>query len=135
MEKSALTNGNQHRTALDVALSGGITSEQFTDLCQAAVQHMAFGLGNTPTLRLQNVRYLIREGLITRDSVNGFIENLRAQPRDVSLVSVILIQLAEIGAAAAALSDVIQGLSDDDAACVATIHEIITRLATRVVPS
>lgn len=125
MERSALTNGNQRRTALDVALSNGITSAQFTDLCTAAVQHVIPGLGTTATLRLQNIRHLIRQGLVTRDSVVGYTANLRSYPADDGTDSVMLMQIAEIITVMSILADDVGKLGSDVRNLVTDVHRAL----------
>ena len=126
MESGAVTNGNQRRTALDVALSSGITHEQYSALCEAATTHEVRGLGELPVQRLRSVRQLIRQGLITRDSITGFIANLRSYPVAGSRDAATLVQLQEIITVLLLFSERVSRFTDVEYVAVESIHAILT---------
>jgi hypothetical protein len=131
VDRHALTNGNQRRTALDVALAGGITHEQYAELCEVATTHSVVGLGDTATLRLANVRHLVREGLLTKVGINGFIANMKTSPHDESMEAFVLRILAEIATVALALSDNVAQLTQRDTHAIAEVCDILNDIVAR----
>jgi len=82
VERYALTNGNQRRTAIGVALANGIGVRRYVALLSDATLGRYPGLGVTVEQRRSNARHLVREGVITSENVDLFIEGAHVVPID-----------------------------------------------------
>lgn len=84
--KPAIVGSGQRRVALDVALSNGVTRDQYRTVIELVKTHSATRYGDWSAVRVVSVKRQFREGSITGSNVNAVIRYLRSCTVDGAVI-------------------------------------------------
>lgn len=122
--EGALTNGNQRKTALAVALAAGITTEQYVALTNAVTEHHVSSFGETASERQATMRRQIRAGIIHRQNIDAILRHACAGVPVRTRTDDVGVQLRRVLALLVNFAGRVDDLSPVEANVVNQMHDV-----------